>query len=331
MSLMQAVELILYLLTNVMLFAPALIVLLAVRYGRSAGLLAAFLLAGTVGGLNTLTMNGSLPAGLVYGAMVFCGIGGLGMGLWIYGNRPLEIGRLTAGMMALVFIGTVGVFIGFQCLAGLSLLDIGYGWLRLIDTTFEHYLNLMTAQLSGPSAEQIGILRAQKGYLIGQVLFPQTSTFIIWGIAALVLTNLLLVRRLLPPLAAAALNRWRTPDWSIWIILGAAMGLLPYIVNRAPAAEISTATVVLFNASLAVVLIALIPYTIQGLCVMSFYMKRWNFPRFLRGITYVIIFTQGLLPVAPSLGLLDFWTDWRGKTETRERQLQQKQKENENK
>jgi len=328
---MPAVELVLYVLTNALLFAPALIVALAARAGGGAGLTAALLLAGTIGGLNALSSGGGPAVGLCYGAIGLCGIGGLGMGLWIYGNRPLSIGRLVAGLISMVFVGTVGLFVLFQWLGGSSLLDMGYGWLRIIDASYDHYLEVLTTQWGGSDTTQITALRAQKSYLIWWVFFPQTSTFIIWGIAGLVITNLLLVRRLLPHLAVAALNRWRTPDWTIWIVLGAAAGLLPYIVNTSPAAEIGAATVTVFNACLAVVLIALIPYTLQGLGVMSYYMKRWNFPRFLRGITYVIIFTQGLLPVAPSLGLLDFWTDWRGKTETRERQLQEKQKENENK
>jgi hypothetical protein len=92
--------------------------------------------------------------------------------------------------------------------------------------------------------------------------------------------------------------------------------MLPYLLLQTMKQDLTAATPVFFT-SLNLVLIALAPFVIQGLAVMSFFMKRWRFPRFLRGLAYFLMLSQGLLAVAPALGLVEFWTDWRGRAAAR--------------
>jgi Predicted membrane protein (DUF2232) len=295
---------------------PAVIVALAGRLGGRMAW-AATVALGLAAGVIAAAAPGS-PPGLILTAALAAGIGfgGLGIALWHFGNKSIPVGRLFAASVALVFIGTVGQYLVIGLVGGNSLVEIGGRWLAQINFSFDQYITMLAAQVSSDQLGQLYALKTEKMMLVW-TLFRLLPTVITFGIVTLVLINLLLARRMLPGVREVRLNRWRVPDPAIWIVLIPGLGLLPYLILQM-LGHASVAATTLFYISLNLTLIALAPYIMQGLGVLSFFMRRWQFPRILRGLTYFIILTQGLFAVVPAIGLMEFWTDWRGRSEAQD-------------
>lgn len=312
---LPSAEVIAYLVLNFvlagLLVVPTIIVAGCARRGGRFGVGAAVLLGLAGGGLAWLAGPGDWRGGLAVALTAGGGFGGLGIALWHYGNQPLAIGRLFAGWTALFFVAAVGPYGLTQMSAGLSPVDIGEYWRQQIGQSFDQYLVLLSQQIGGEGLSNVQALRDQQGALV-TMIFNLSPALIAWSCVTLVLLNLLLSRRLLPAVAGLELNRWRAPDAAIWLVLLPALGLVPYLLLPLLGRDAARFTAT-FYLSLNVVLIALAPYVMQGLGIMSFFMKRWRFPRFLRGLTYLFVLTQGLFALVPALGLMEFWTDWRGR------------------
>ncbi len=302
--------LVMYMLFAGLLVTPALVAGLTARNGwrAGAGVVAALGLA--VGGL-AAAGGRAMTAEAWLGAATTLAIGSLGLVLWHFGRKPIRVGRLFAGLAAFFFLSTIGLYLVVQLSAGRSLGDIGDHWRSQIGASFDAYLSLAKLQAGGDQLGDLNLLQAEKAAFVG-VFFRLMPSLLVLGVAALVLVNLLLTRRLLPALAGLELNRWRAPDAAIWLVLGPALGLLPFLLLQTAKRDLAAATPI-FYISLNLVLMALAPFIIQGLAVMSFFMKRWRFPRFLRGLAYLLLLTQGLIALAPALGLMEFWVDWRGR------------------
>jgi hypothetical protein len=294
---------------------PAVVAALAVRRGWRVGLGAVLALGLAAGGLTAAAAGNPASASTAFGLAAALGVGGTGLALWHYGRQQTPVGRLFVGLAAIFFLSTIGVYLAMQLSAGRSLGDIGEGWRRQIGASFDEYLAMFSQQAGGERLGDINALAAGKAAVVGAI-FRLVPSILVLGIVSLVLVNVLLTRRLLPAFASLELNRWRAPDAAIWLVLVPALGMLPYLLLQTMKQDLTAATPVFFT-SLNLVLIALAPFVIQGLAVMSFFMKRWRFPRFLRGLAYFLMLSQGLLAVAPALGLVEFWTDWRGRAAAR--------------
>jgi hypothetical protein len=262
--------------------------------------------------------GGSLAAGLSFGLAALLGLGGLGLALWRYGHRAVGPGRLVAGLTALLLIGAAGAYFAVQTAVGHSWLDLAQAWKAQLDQSFDQYVAMRNEQVGGEGLAEVRDLQARKTAVVW-ALFRLSPSFLVLGAAGLVLLNVLLARRLLPALTGFELNLWRPPDAVIWVVLGPALGLLPQLLRPMLGWAEAPWMSPLFYISLNVTLIALAPYVGQGLAVMSFFMKRWRFPRFLRGLTYFMVLTQGLIAVAPALGLMEFWANWRARALARPR------------
>lgn len=317
---------ILYLVANflfaALLVMPAIIAALANRVGLrlAAGLAVA------LGLVASLVVEGTSLGSLSVALGAGVGIGGLGLALWYYGRQTMPLGKLFAGLMALLFVGTVGQYLALQLAGGHGLLSIGHAWLGQLYASFDQYLDMLATQVGAEGLGNLNALRAQRFTFVWTLfrLLPALTTF---GVAGLVLVNVLLARRLFPALAAHRFNRWRAPDTAIWAVLIPGLGLLPFLIFQMLDRDRSAVTL-LFYVSLNVVLIALVPYIMQGMGVLSFFMKRWRVPRLLRGLTYFLIFSQGLVAVVPALGMMEFWTDWRGRTLARDDAVEKGKDEN---
>jgi len=289
-----------YMIAAALLVFPAVVTIFAMRHGPLAGLL---LIAGPSA---LLLATGGLDAGLI----IALGFGGLGLALWHYGKRPIRLELYFATLVSIFLLGTVGVHYLVSALAGYGPIDASYLLLDQIRASYDAYIDLMATNTGGEQLAKLNDLRAAKAIWVWG-FFKLMPSFLVLGAAALVLINILLVRHLLPALLGLQLNRWRTPDTAIWVLLIPGLGLLPYLLLRLRG--VGDQTVMLFYFSLNLVIIALIPYLLQGLAVMSFFLKRWRLPRLLRGLTFFLVLSQGLVAAVAALGLMEFWTDLRGR------------------
>ena len=310
-----------------LLVTPVVVVSVARRAGFRRSLILAAGLGVFVGLLAAIVPDASWTTVAGAGLAIGVGIAGLGIVLWHYGSKSIAVDRLFIGAAAFAFLGTVGQYLALQVLSGHSLVDVGFTWLIQLRLSFDQYIVMLSSQISGEQLADLNALKAQKHLLVWTIfrVLPSMATFAIVG---LVLVNVLLARRILPALRDAEFNRWRVPDIAVWAVLLPALGLLPYLILPMVGRD-TDAVAPLFYVCLNLVLISLVPYVLQGLGVMSFFMKRWRFPRLLRGLTYFMVLTQGLPAVVPVLGLMEFWTDWRGRSVARDAaQRDQDEKEN---
>ncbi len=95
------------------------------------------------------------------------------------------------------------------------------------------------------------------------------------------------------------LNRWKAPEYLVWVaISGGMMLLVPVAVFK--------------MVGLNILLVLLTVYMFQGIAITSFYFQRKNFPRWVRITLYTIIFLQQYAMIAViGLGFFDLWLDFR--------------------
>jgi len=287
--------------TAALLVLPAAVALFTVRHGPRGGLLM----------IAPLVALAGVAAGPTGAAMIAVSMGGVGLALWHYGRRPIRLETLFAGLASIFLLGTVGIFFLAQLLAGVSPLETAYAVLDQIRLSFDVYTRMLTESVGSAQLDRVQQLEAAKAMWVWG-MFRLAPSLAVIAAAVLGLGNFLLVRNALPVLFGLELNRWRAPDAAIWAVLGPGLGLLPYLILTLLKKD-TGAVLSIFYVSLNLLIIGLAPYLIQGLAVMSFFLKRWRLPRFLRGLTYFIVLSQGLVPMVAALGLMEFWTDFRGR------------------
>ncbi len=280
---------------------PAVVAITMLRYGPVVGFV-------SLGALATLFV---FALGPLTGLSLLLGFGGMGLALWHYGRRPIRLEYYFSGLVATFLTGTIGVTaVGFA-LARIDPIDAGGEVFAQVGLAFDAYLKLLRDNAGLENQAYITQLAAARQTWVW-AFFKLTPSMLTAGATAIALINFLLVRRVTPALWGLSLNRWRTPDHAIWAVLAAGLGVLPQLLGPMVGRVWGPAES-LFFVAMNVLLIALLPYVIQGLAVISFFLERWRLPRFLRGLTYFLVLTQGLLAAVAALGLMEFWVDLRGR------------------
>ena len=96
------------------------------------------------------------------------------------------------------------------------------------------------------------------------------------------------------------MREWKGPEATVWGLI--ACGFVLFI----PGMEF----VQVFSVN--VLLIVAACYFAQGLAVVAYFFHKNNVPRFLRGLTYLlIVFQQIFTLLVTGLGLFDLWGDFR--------------------
>ena len=121
--------------------------------------------------------------------------------------------------------------------------------------------------------------------------------FITW--ANILMSNTLFLSHGLPYSDFGQLNRWKTPDFLVWGVIGAgAMLLIP---------EKGLKTI-----GINVLLILFVIYFFQGIAIVAFFFEKKQLPRLLRIIIYSLIgFQQIILLFIVGIGFFDVWLDLR--------------------
>ncbi len=95
------------------------------------------------------------------------------------------------------------------------------------------------------------------------------------------------------------LDRWQAPELLVWLLIGSGFALF------LPAGIIK-------SISINCLLILMVVYLFQGVSILSFFIKKFNVPHWLRGIIYFfIIVQQFFLIILALVGLFDQWVDFR--------------------
>jgi uncharacterized protein YybS (DUF2232 family) len=268
-------------------FVPHPALSLGLRYGTGWGasvLVAAILL---------LAIFAGKEVACIYG--LFALIAGL---LFVLLGRLRAIEYLVATVAGVVFAA-----------AGALLTYLFGSWATMTRELHENMMQHMTSALSayekmGLSRDSLDLLREQIPQL-AQTLFQLLPSLIFLSLAFTVLVNVLLLCRRFPErraewLTLPHLRDWKGPEPLVWGLIAAGFVLL------APGLD------VLNPLALNVLLVIAACYFAQGLAIIAFFFHKNNVPRFLRGITYVlIVFQQIFTLMVVGLGLFDLWGDFR--------------------
>jgi len=196
----------------------------------------------------------------------------------------------------------------------------GLNLLALLFFLGEAFLSGMTPQalLTQKSQEILGVLSQVMGgaesgakeqifqdvpWAELQNLIPQLlPALVVINIGVVAWINVVLSRQLTVLLGwgqpQPPLFYWSTPEWLIFVVLGAGFLLLVPVKG-----------VRLVSLNLLLVLALL--YFCQGTAVIAAWFNRLGLPRFLRLIGYPLLFLNPLVLLIITLGLMDLWLDFR--------------------
>jgi uncharacterized protein YybS (DUF2232 family) len=156
----------------------------------------------------------------------------------------------------------------------------------------------------GLPQDSLAMLKEQAPQIIEMIL-RLLPALLLLSFAFIVLLNILYLGRRFPERRAQwfslpYLREWKAPEPLVWGLI--ACGFVLFL----PGAGVLSAV------ALNILLVIGACYFGQGLAVIAYFFNKNNVPRFLRGLTYVlIIFQQIFTLLVVGLGLFDLWGDFR--------------------
>jgi uncharacterized protein YybS (DUF2232 family) len=230
---------------------------------------------------------------LIYGILAF-------MTVLLFGllGRLRSIELLVSGIAGTIFILTCGVLFYF------------YGsWSALVQDLHRSLDENLLAALRvhakmGFPQDSLDLLKERIPQVVQTTLqFLPGLLFV--GLALTVLVNIVFLCRRFPArraqwLCAENFREWKAPEPLVWGLI--ACGFVIFIPG------LQFLRIFAFN----ILLVIGAAYFIQGLAVIAYFFHKNNVPRFLRGVTYVLIaFEQIFTLLVVGLGLFDLWGDFR--------------------
>ena len=152
--------------------------------------------------------------------------------------------------------------------------------------------------------ESLELLRERMPQVV-ETLLQLLPALVFVSLAAVVLINVILLCRRFPErrsewLAIDTLREWKGPEPMVWGLI--ACGFALFIPGLEWSKIIAINVLVVIGTC----------YFAQGLAIVAFFFHKNNVPRFLRGLTYVLIFFQQIFTLlVVGLGLFDLWGDFR--------------------
>ncbi len=230
---------------------------------------------------------------LIYGILAF-------MTVLLFGllGRLRSIELLVSGIAGTIFILTCGVLFYFYGSWSVLVQDLH----RSLDE------NLMAAlrvhEKMGFPKDSLDLLKERIPQVVQTTLqFLPGLLFV--GLALTVLVNIVFLCRRFPArraqwLSAENFREWKGPEPMVWGLI--ACGFVLFIPG------LQFLRIFAFN----ILLVIGATYFIQGFAIIAYFFHKNNVPRFLRGLTYVLIaFEQIFTLLVVGLGLFDLWGDFR--------------------
>ncbi|MBM2802734.1 MAG: hypothetical protein HW419_627 [Deltaproteobacteria bacterium] len=220
-----------------------------------------------------------------------------GMLLTLLG-RLRVIEYLVAGVALVMLALTAGLALFFFGSWGAMFSDFRQGMVQQLDAA------MRMQEKIGFSQENLAMLKERTPQIIDMML-QILPALLLLSFALIVLINILYLGRRFPEQRAQwftleQLREWKGPEALVWGLLACGFSLfIP---------DLGTLGVVALNLLLVIGAF----YFAQGLAVIGFFFHKNNVPRFLRGLTYVlIVFQQIFTLLVVGLGLFDLWGDFR--------------------
>lgn len=263
------------------------VVVFGINYGIAGGvtvLLAAMLI---------LAMFAGEDLAFIYG--IFAITAGL---LLKFLGRIRVIEHLVAGIAAASFAATAVLLMHFFGSWSAMIEEFRSSIAQQIDSAIAMHEKM------GWPVENLQTVKEQSPQVI-ELMLQILPALIFLGLAFVVLVNVLLLCRRFPArreewLALTNLREWKAPEPLVWGLIACGFSLF------VPGLEGLRA------AALNLLLLLAACYFAQGLAVIAFFFHKNNVPRFLRGITYIlIVFQQIFTLLVVGLGLFDLWANFR--------------------
>jgi uncharacterized protein YybS (DUF2232 family) len=193
--------------------------------------------------------------------------------------------------------------------AGALLVYMFGSWAAMMRELRASLMQHMTSALSayekmGLSKENLDLLKEQIPH-IAETMFQLLPGLVFLSLVLVVLLNVFFLCRRFPGrrgewLSLNNLREWKGPEPLVWGLIACGFALF------APGLEF------LKVLALNVLLVIGACYFAQGLAIIAFFFHKNNVPRFLRGVTYMlIVFQQILTLLVVVLGLIDLWGNFR--------------------
>lgn len=268
-------------------FVAQPVLLFGVKYGLGQGLgviVMAFLLLGLLGGLELILLYAIFA---ILASVLFFLIG-----------RVRAVEYLTAAAAGAMFVWTLGVARYFFGSWGALIGDFRAGLSRQFNAATQ-----MQEQL-GFSKDSLDQVKERMPQLIDMTLQILPGLLLV-AFALIALLNIHSLRRRFPErraewFAVENFRDWKGPEVLVWGLIASGFSLFFPVPDWARLIAVN------------LLLLVSAVYFAQGLAVIAFFFHKNNVPRFLRGLTYLlIIFQQIFTLMVVGLGLFDLWGDFR--------------------
>jgi len=269
------------------MFVPLPILYFYTKLGRKWGTLMFFL---SVGAFAVLLRMVHVQADLA--VFVLLGLTGISIAEMIKPGTSIE---------RLILYPSILLLVSGAALVWIAALMSGNTFLQLIQAYVGETLretNRIYTQM-GLSPEQVRVSEDMTRAIL--LVLPAVIAVMI---VQVVWINILAAREIfrrnaLPFPDLGDLSRWKADERLIWLLIASGGAIL------APIAPMRAIGWNLF-------IICLLAYLLQGLSIVSFYLKWYKIPRFLRFLTYIVILLyQFVLIVVAAIGIFDLWLDFR--------------------
>jgi uncharacterized protein YybS (DUF2232 family) len=230
---------------------------------------------------------------LIYG--IFAVMGALLLALL---GRLRIIDYLVAGVATVMLALTTGISYVFFGSWSAMYQDFRQGMIQQLESAVR-----MQEKMGFPQ-ESLTLLKERTPQLI-EMLIQVLPALLLLSFALIVLFNILFLGRRFPAQRATwfsleHLREWKGPEPLVWGLI--ACGFALFVPGLGVARVIAMNFLLVIGAC----------YFAQGLAVIGFFFHKNKVPRFLRGLTYVlIVFQQIFMLLVVGLGLFDLWGDFR--------------------
>jgi uncharacterized protein YybS (DUF2232 family) len=230
---------------------------------------------------------------------------------FIYGVFALVVALLfgfLGRLRVIEFLVMAVTTVAFTVTAGLLFYFFG-SWSGMIHDFRESLTHQLMAAMRvhekmGFPQETLELLRERMPQVV-ETLLQLLPAVVFVSLAVTVLMNVILLCRRFPErrsewLSIDTLREWKGPEPMVWGLI--ACGFALFIPGLEWSKIIAINVLVVIGTC----------YFAQGLAIIGFFFHKNNVPRFLRGLTYMLIFFQQIFTLlVVGLGLFDLWGDFR--------------------
>jgi len=220
---------------------------------------------------------------------------------WVVGWLMHYSFRTSTIILIAIILGTLGT--------GLFFMTAGHGYLFEWRENFDQAAvdSFSYYKEQGVKEEKLALLHETMNKL-SRIIRKGFPAIIVIITTALVSFNYFLAGRLLANLGYRArlilsASQWRIPDRFIWVFIAAFFSIW---VGQAMALDF------LYRIGLNLMVLMLAAYLVQGFILVNFFLKKWNWPIFLRVFLYLLLVFQPLFLIAIILwGIFEVWFNFR--------------------